>query len=150
VFKYPFTKEVYKRVYSAIKMREVEDLFRNGKTYKATIQEVLKIKFEDEKISESWVVVVYRVKGDDNELPFHDFYFVVNRHGTKEYVHGAGSTIVNALEDAERNWDREITEIYGNDYPEERLPTNPFREAIKILREQEKLEENNNNMLLNY
>jgi len=124
---------------------EVKDLFHDGLTWKAIIKEVL--WFKDEESKEPSAVVVYEVKNDDDKLPFHDFYIAVHKYWVKEYVWGVGSTPLDALEDAERNWDRKIEEhgCYG-----EGECTNPFREAIETLEKMEKLKEENNNMLLNY
>ena len=127
---------------------EVKDLFQDGMTWKAIIKEVL--WFRDENSKEPDAVVVYEVKNDGNRLPFHDFYIAVHKYWVKEYVYGIGSTPLDALEDAERNWDRKIEEYGCYGYGEGEC-TNPFREAIKALEKMEKSkEEGNNNILLNY
>jgi len=131
-------------------MMEVKDLSWNGKTWKALIQEVL--WFKDEESKEPSAVVVYEVKNDGSKLPFHDFYIAVHKYWVKEYVYGVGRFPLDALEDAERNWDRAIEE-YGCYGEGEGECTNPFREAIKALEKMEKSkekEEGNNNILLNY
>jgi hypothetical protein len=137
---------------------EIEDLYKNGKTYEANMKEVLKIKFWDENIKQPRTVVVYQVRYDlgnpSNEFyepPYREFYLAVERFedSHKESAMGVGFTIVDALEDAEWNLERKLREVYGNDFPEDKLPNNPFREAIKVLREQES-ERNKNKMLLNY
>jgi len=126
----------------------VKDLFWNGKTWKATIQEVL--WFKDEESKEPNAVVVYRVKNDGNKLPFHDFYIVTSKYGSKEYVWGIGTTLLDALKNAEINWDRTIDE-YGC-YGTGGECTNPFKKAIKALEKMEKSKEKeeSNNILLNY
>ena len=126
----------------------VKDLFWNGKTWKALIQEVL--WFRDEESKEPNAVVVYEVKNGGSKLPFHDFYIVTYKYGPKEYVYGVGRFPLDALEDAERNWDRQINE-YGC-YGTGGECTNPFREAIKALEKMEKSKEKeeSNNILLNY
>jgi len=127
-------------------MMEVKDLFWNGKTWKAIIQEVL--WFKDEESKEPNAIVVYRVKNDGNKLPFHDFYIVTSKYGHKEYVWGVGTTPLDALEDAEKKWDRTIDEY--SCYGEGGECTNPFKKAIEILKEIEKLKEESNKILLNY
>jgi len=128
---------------------EVKDLYKNGETWKATIKEVL--WFGNEGSNDA--VVVYKVGNSYDELPFHDFYIVVHRFGDKEYVSGAGSTIIDALEDAERNFQRMADEIYcyeGQCHPDRQKLRNLYREAIEKLKEMEKLEKEGNNMLFNY
>jgi hypothetical protein len=143
-----------------LKVMEVEDLGKNGKTYQAIVKEVFRVKFWDEDAREPRTVVVYKVMYENFEEPYYglskplyqEFYVASIRSliTYKDYVMGVGDSIMNALKDAERNLERIQREIYGNDYPEEELPVNPFKEALKIFREQEGLEGNNNNTLLNY
>ena len=143
-----------------LKVMEVEDLGKNGKTYQAIVKEVFRVKFWDEDAREPRTVVVYKVMYENFEEPYYglskplyqEFYVASIRSPItyKDYVMGVGDSIMNALKDAERNLERIQREIYGNDYPEEELPVNPFKEALKIFREQEGLEGNNNNTLLNY
>jgi len=143
-----------------LKVMEVEDLGKNGKTYQAEVKEVFKVKFWDEDAREPRTVVVYKVMYENFEEPYYglsqplyqEFYVASIRSliTYTDYAMGVGIGIIDALKNAEMNLERKWREIYGNDYPEEELPVNPFREALKIFREQEGLEGNNNNTLLNY
>jgi hypothetical protein len=81
---------------------------------------------------ENGAVVVYKLVNEDYNFPFNDFYFATFDDTSSEVVFGVGSNIESALENAEREWDREE----GG--------SNPFREVL------EKLKGESNNMLQNY
>ena len=94
------------------------------KVGKATVEELFTVLVGDPV--DGGTVTIYIVKSDNNDLPFKDFY-IATFYGTDiEVVWGAGSTIMDALKDAEMEWDREEGEY-----------DNPFREAL----EKENLEE---------
>jgi len=99
---------------------------------KVTVKEVF-----SEPVTDG-AVFVYKIEKDkhDNDIFFDDFYIATFDSISNEIVWGVGFDIQSALENAERNWDR-LGEDEGG-YP------NPFREAL------EKLNEKDNNMLLNY
>ena len=67
-------------------------------------------------------VFVYQVENKSNVLFGNSFYFATFDDTSSEVVWGEGDTIMNALKDAERKWDREEGD-YGN----------PFREAREAL-----------------
>ncbi len=94
---------------------------------KAFIKEVLNVPVKDGN------VFVYKVENDDDNLLFDNFYIATFDDTSNEVVWGIGYDIKDALEDAEKKWDR--TEPDYN---------NPFREAIEMLKEK------NNNVLENY
>jgi hypothetical protein len=68
-------------------------------------------------------VIVYKVENDGN-FKFEDFYIATFDDVRFETVWGVGSTILEALKDAERKWDRK-----------ESVDDNPFREALKMSKE---------------
>jgi hypothetical protein len=70
-------------------------------------------------------VIVYKVKKDDDSLKFEDFYIATFDDVRSEVVWGVGSTPLDALKDAERNWDRK-----------EGVDDNPFREVLEMLKEE--------------
>ena len=70
-------------------------------------------------------VIVYKVENDDDSSKFEDFYIVTFNDVRSEIVWGLGSTILDALKDAERKWDRK-----------EDVDDNPFREVLEILKEE--------------
>ena len=81
-------------------------------------------------------VFVYKIVNDDNDndIYFGDFYIATFDDTASEAVWGVGSNIESALENAEREWDRE-----EGDYD------NPFREALEKFKEEERKK-----LLLNY
>jgi hypothetical protein len=68
-------------------------------------------------------VIVYKVENDGN-FKFEDFYIATFNDVRSETVWGLGSTILDALKDAERKWDMK-----------EGVDDNPFREALDVLKE---------------
>jgi hypothetical protein len=68
-------------------------------------------------------VIVYKVENDGN-FKFEDFYIATFDDVRSETVWGLGSTILDALKDAEMKWDRK-----------ESVDDNPFREALKMSKE---------------
>jgi len=92
-----------------------------------TVKEVLNVPVKDGN------VFVYKIENDNDNLLFQDFYIATFDNLSNEVIWGAGTTPLDAIKDAERNWDRE-----GDEYP------NPFREAL------ENLNEEGNNVLFNY
>jgi len=88
-------------------------------TWKVTLKVVLY------EVLEYGDVIVYKVENDDDSSKFEDFYIVTFNDVRSEIVWGLGSTILDALKDAERKWDRK--EDVGN---------NPFREVLGILKEE--------------
>jgi len=76
-------------------------------------------------------VFVYKIVNDDNDndIYFGDFYIATFINLNSEAVWGVGSNIESALENAEREWDREKG---GYD--------NPFREALEKFKEEERRE----------
>lgn len=70
-------------------------------------------------------VIVYKVQKDDDNLKFEDFYITTFDDVRSEVVWGIGSTIFDALKDAEMKWDRK-----------ESVDDNPFREVLEILKEE--------------
>jgi len=94
------------------------------KVGKATVEEVFTVPVGVPV--DGGTVTIYVVKSDNNDLPFKDFYIATFYDTDIEVVWGAGSTLMDALKDAEREWDREEGEY-----------DNPFREAL----EKENLEE---------
>jgi len=69
-------------------------------------------------------VIVYKVQKDDDNLKFNDFYIVTFNDVRSEAVWGVGSTPLDALKNAEREWDRK-----------EGVDDNPFREVLEMLKE---------------
>lgn len=67
-------------------------------------------------------VIVYKVENDDSSK-FEDFYIATFDDVRSETVWGLGSTILDALKDAEMKWDRK-----------EGVDDNPFREALEMLK----------------
>jgi len=102
---------------------QIEDTYSG----KVTVKEVLNVPVKDGS------VFVYEIEDDEGELFSCEFYIATFDNLRNKIVWGVGATPLDALEDAERNWDR-----LGDEFP------NPFREAL------EKLIEEGNNMLLNY
>lgn len=90
---------------------------------KVTVEEVLFERVRDGG------VFVYKIVNDDdgNDIYFGDFYIATFINLNSEAVWGVGSNIESALENAEREWDRE-----KGDYD------NPFREALEKFKEQER------------
>ena len=68
-------------------------------------------------------VIVYKVEKDGDNLKFEDFYIASFDDVRSEVVWGVGATPLDALKDAERNWDRK-----------EDVDDNPFREALEKLK----------------
>jgi len=114
---------------------KVEDLTGKGQTGKVTVKEVLWFDTEESYGFNNVpsAVVVYKIENNDDNLLFGDFYIATFDDGANERVWGVGDTADDALEDAERNWDRMI-EKYGCD-EEEGECNNPFREALEKLKE---------------
>ena len=69
-------------------------------------------------------VIVYKVQKDDDNLKFSDFYIATFDDVRSEVVWGVGSTPLDALKNAEREWDRK-----------EGVDDNPFREVLEMLKE---------------
>jgi len=79
-------------------------------------------------------VIVYKVQKDDDNLKFSDFYIATFDDVRSEVVWGVGSTPLDALETASREWERK-----------EGVDDNPFREFLEMFREAlEKLKEDSN------
>jgi len=70
-------------------------------------------------------VIVYKVENDDDSSKFEDFYIATFDDVRSEVVWGVGSTILDALKDAEMKWDRKVG-----------VDDNPFREVLGILKEE--------------
>jgi len=83
---------------------------------KALVKEILSVPVEGGD------VFVYQVENKSNALFGNSFYIATFDDTASEGVWGVGDTIMNALKDAERNWNREEGD-YGN----------PFREAREAL-----------------
>ena len=87
-------------------------------TGKATIKVVLY------EVLEYGDVIVYKVEKDDDNLKFSDFYIATFDDVRSEVVWGIGSTPLDALKNAEREWDRK-----------EGVDDNPFKEVLEMFRE---------------
>ena len=87
-------------------------------TWKVTLKVVLY------EVLEYGDVIVYKVENDDDSSKFEDFYIVTFNDVRSEIVWGLGSTILDALKDAERKWDRK-----------EDVDDNPFREVLEMFKE---------------
>ena len=102
-------------------------------TGEVTVKEVLDIHVQNGDIS------VYEIKNDDDNLFFNDVFFATydnhlpaKSHDDGEAVWGFGNDPLDAIKDAEMNWNRERSNYI-----------NPFIEAIEKLKE-------SNNILRNY
>jgi len=87
-------------------------------TWKVTLKVVLY------EVLEHGDVIVYKVEKDDDSSKFEDFYIATFVDVRSETVWGLGSTILDALKDAEMKWDRK-----------EGVDDNPFREVLEMFRE---------------
>jgi len=94
-----------------------------GKVGKATVREALYVPVEEGS------VFVYKVKSDGVKLFFKDFYVATFDNTQDEEPWGVGSTPLDAVTAAEREWDR-----YGCD-EEESECHNPFKEALENLQQ---------------
>jgi hypothetical protein len=112
----------FREALEAMEKMEPEDLVGE-----VTVKEVLTVPVKDGSVS------VYKIENDNDNLLFQDFYIATFDNLSNEVIWGLGSTPLDAIKDAEKEWDRE-----GDEYP------NPFREAL------ENLNEEGNNILLNY
>ena len=108
----------FREALEAMEKMEPEDLVGE-----VTVKEVLNVPVKDGN------VFVYKIENDDNNLLFQDFYIATFDNLSNEVIWGAGTTPLDAIKDAERNWDRE-----GDEYP------NPFREALEKFKEEERRE----------
>jgi len=108
----------FREALEAMEKMEPEDLVGE-----VTVKEVLNVPVKDGS------VFVYKIENDDNNLLFQDFYIATFDNLSNEVIWGAGTTPLDAIKDAERNWDRE-----GDEYP------NPFREALEKFKEEERRE----------
>ena len=78
------------------------------------------------RVSDGMVFVYKLEKGNDgSDIFFKDFYIATYEAMRSEDVWGVGYSVESALENAVREWEREM----GEDYP------NPFEEALKKLKE---------------
>ena len=87
------------------------------KVGKATVREALYVPVGE------GAVFIYKVKSDGVKLFFKDFYIATFDNTQDEGSWGVGSTPLDAVTAAEREWDR-----YGCD--EQAECSNPFREAL--------------------
>jgi len=94
-----------------------------GKVGKATVREALYVPVRE------GAVFIYKVKSDGVKLFFKDFYIATFDNTQDEGPWGVGSTPLDAVTAAEREWDR-----YGCD-EEEGECHNPFKEALENLQQ---------------
>ena len=104
-------------------LENLEDMEVGETTGEVTVKEVEVLKESN--------VFVYKIENDDNLL-FYDFYISTFDGARGETVWGMGSTPLDAVTAAERQWD---TKMRGY--------VNPFKEALEKLKE-------SNNILRNY
>jgi len=86
-------------------------------TWKVTLKVVLY------EVLEHGDVIVYKVENDDSSK-FEDFYIATFDDVCSEVVWGVGSTILDALKDAEMKWDRK-----------EGVDDNSFKEVLEMFKE---------------
>jgi len=79
-------------------------------------------------------VIVYKVEKDDDIFKFEDFYIATFDDVRSEVVWGVGSTILDALKDAEAKWDRK-----------EGVDDNPFKEVLEMFKEALEMSKEENN-----
>jgi len=99
------------------------------KVGKLSIEVALRVFLEDSE------VFVYMIENDneDNDVLFDYFYIATFVEDMGEEVWGVGYSIESALENAEREWEREK----GNEY------SNPFREVLEGLKSETSEDDNN-------
>ena len=88
---------------------------------------------------EGGVVSVYWIKNETDNPYFSNFYIATLDNKSGEKVWGIGKSVVSALKNAKRNWDR-VTDYYSSDYSstEEDIYDNPFRKALETIQKIDK------------